>query len=46
MIDDNPDFLYQISDSCQKVLIDMPYNRECKDFKRFKNLAEFVESLA
>lgn len=45
MIDDNPDFLYQISDSCQKVLIDMPYNRECKDFKRFKNLAEFVESL-
>lgn len=46
MVDDNPEFLYQISGECQTVLIDMPYNRDCKDFKRFDTFIDFVNDLA
>lgn len=46
MVDDNPEFLYQITGDCQTVLIDMPYNRECKDFNRFSSFIDFANSLA
>ena len=46
MVDDNPEFLYQISGDCQTVLIDMPYNKNCKDFNRFNTFVDFVNSLA
>ena len=46
MIDDNPDFLYQITGNCQTILIDMPYNQECKDFTRFSTFVDFVNTLA
>ena len=45
MVDDNPEFLYQITDNCQAVLIDMPYNKNCGDFKRCKSFCDFVNNL-
>lgn len=45
MVDDNPEFLYQLTDNCQPVLIDMPYNKECHSFVRYNTFIDFVNSL-
>ena len=45
MVDDYPENLYQVTDNCQPVLIDMPYNKNCHDFVRHKSFIDFVNSL-
>lgn len=47
IIDDNPEFLDQITDEgCRKILIDAPYNENCTKYERFYSLYDFVKTLA
>lgn len=45
IVDDNPEFLEQVTDNCQPVLIDMPYNKNCHNFVRYNSFIDFVNSL-
>ena len=45
IVDDNPEILEQVTDNCQPVLIDMPYNKNCHNFVRYNSFIDFVNSL-
>ena len=46
MIDDYPENLKEITGNTETILITAPYNKKCKEFKRFLSLVSFVEKLA
>lgn len=46
MVDDYPNNLREITGSTQPILILQPYNKMCKEFKKFSCFISFVESLA
>ena len=43
LIDDNPEFITDKRDKSKKIIIDMPYNKECKGYKRKNNLKEAID---